>query len=118
MARVDDYARRNQWLSVQEGVRGGDHKGKDSGRSALIVNLLEALVEDRVRVVPRAGPNAFPASGEQDPGSSPDFPALISLSPEPRKGWFVEEVQGVGIYNAVEPEDDGDLSYTLNPPKE
>lgn len=80
MTRVDAYARRSDWLAVQVG-RGGDHDGRDVGRSALIVHLLEALVEDRVTVAPRpvpAGANPFPRE-EMEPGSSPDFPALIAF---------------------------------------
>lgn len=80
MARVDAYALQSEWLQVQTG-RGRDHGGRDVGRSALIVNLLEALVEDRVTVVPRpvpTGSNPFPRE-EVEPGSSPGFPALIAF---------------------------------------
>ena len=80
MARVDAYALRNQWLLAQVG-RGKDHGGRDVGRTALVVNLLEALVEDRVTITPRpvpAGSNPFPRE-EVEPGSSPDFPALVAF---------------------------------------
>jgi len=80
MAQVDAYALQSEWLLTQTG-RGKDHGGRDIGRSALVVALLEALVEDRVTVAPRpvpAGANPFPRE-EQEPGSSPDFPARIAF---------------------------------------
>jgi hypothetical protein len=80
MAQVDAYALQSEWLLAQTG-RGKDHGGRDVGRSALVVALLEALVEDRVTIAPRpipAGSNPFPCE-EVEPGSSPDFPAFIAF---------------------------------------
>jgi hypothetical protein len=108
-ARFDEYARTHGWTGAQAGLRGGDHKGKDAGRTALLVHLIEAVVEGRARIAERAGANPFPAD-ERVPGESPDFPALICLSPEPPVGWYAWEVQGVGIYDHPEP--------TTNTPEE
>lgn len=82
--QLDQYAHRNGWVGAQAGFRGGDHKGKDTGRSALLVHLIESLTEDRVVITPRAGANPFPAD-ERLPGESLDFPALICLSPSTPK---------------------------------
>lgn len=96
--QLDQYAHRNGWAGAQAGLRGGDHKGKDTGRSALMVHLIESLTENRMVITPRAGANPFPAN-ERLPGESLDFPALIWLAPESRKGWYIEERVGIGIYN-------------------
>ena len=80
--QIAPYALRNGWVGAQAGFRGGDHKGKDTGRSALLVHLLESLVENRMVITPRAGANPFPAD-ERLPGESPDFPALICLTTHP-----------------------------------
>ena len=77
MARVDARCREGEWASAE--TRGGTHGGRDSGRSAVILCLLEAFAEGRVIVLPRAASAAFPA-GEVLPGSSPACPALISRS--------------------------------------
>lgn len=75
---LDTYAQTHGWIGAQAGVRGGDHRGRDTGRSALLVHLVEALLEGRITVHPRAGVNPFPAN-EVKPGDTPDFPALICL---------------------------------------
>jgi hypothetical protein len=78
MARVDAYAKKADWLSAQEGLRGGK-KPCDIGRTALVESLLLALVEDRVVVHPRASVGAFPLE-EVEPGVSPELPVLVCLS--------------------------------------
>jgi hypothetical protein len=101
MARVDTYARDNGWADHhrESGARGGDHKGRDTGRTSLITGLLEALVEGRVTIQPKAGVNPFPAE-EVYAGESPDLPITITApAPPSPKGWFISEVQGIGIYN-------------------
>lgn len=79
MARVDTYAQSQGWTEHhrESRLRGGDHKGRDTGRTGLITSLLEALVEDRLIVQPRAGSNPFPAD-EKEAGLSPSNPIFIS----------------------------------------
>ena len=96
MEKIDRYAREHGWSAhhAESGVRGGDHRGKDTGRTALITHVLEALVEGRLRETPRAGANPFPAE-EVEAGSTPELPLLIS---RPRPFW-VKETIGVGVAN-------------------
>lgn len=76
--QLDQYASSCGWLGSQKGVRGGDHDGKDTGRSALIVYMIDALLENRMTIQPK--PNPFPM--ETVPlGSHPDTPALIAFTP-------------------------------------
>lgn len=119
---ADGYASENGWRQNQADTRtrGGVKEG-DTGRTGLIQGLLEALREGRLVEHPRAGANPFPVE-EREPGSSPSFPALIAIGTPPTvppQGWFISQVEGVGIYNAVAPEDspefEGDISYTLFP---
>ena len=105
---VDGYALSNGWREnqVKMHVRGGAKEG-DTGRTGLIQSLLEALVEGRVTVTPRAGANAFPVD-ERGRGLSASFPALICCGPdgwtkEPAKGYFFESIEGVSIYNTRDP---------------
>lgn len=79
VARVDSYARDNGWADHHRdsGARGGDHKGRDTGRTALVTSLLEALVEGRLIVQPRAGVNPFPAE-EVQAGTVPENPISIT----------------------------------------
>ena len=79
--RLDQYAVDNGWVGAQAGSRGGDHKGKDTGRSAILVHLIESLVDHRLHITAKAGANPFSAD-ERFPGESPDFPALICLVEE------------------------------------
>ena len=52
----------------------------DTSRSELIREFFEALREDRLRILPRAGPSAFPTEDRQ-PGASPECPVEICLTP-------------------------------------
>lgn len=76
--RLDAYARQNGWAATQQGLRGGDHRGKDTGRSALLVSLVESLVEGRLIQLERAGNSAFPLSSKAA-GETPAYPATITL---------------------------------------
>lgn len=100
LERVDAYARAQEWVQAQQGVRGGVKKG-DIGRTALITALLEALVEDRLTVHPREGMSPFPAE-DIEVGSTPECPAHIWVAPppeQPRKGWTIFQVERIGIVN-------------------
>lgn len=111
--RVDDYARGNNWQEYQGKLNLGGTKDYP-GRTALVQNLLEALVQGRIMITPKAGANAFPAD-EREAGLSPDFPALIDFptpEPEPAKG-FIDSIEGVGIYNNPPP---GHFSVSSDPP--
>jgi len=50
---------------------------KGLSKTRVVEELLTALREDRLRVAPRAGPNAFPAD-ERQPGATRAYPALIT----------------------------------------
>jgi predicted transcriptional regulator len=78
VAKVDAYARDHGWLAFQKAtaVRA---KPSDTGRTALIENLLEALVEGRIQVLPRAGKNAFPQE-EVPAGETAENPVLIHFT--------------------------------------
>ncbi len=76
VARFDDYARQHGWLCSQQGLKGGDHRGKDTGRSALLVHLVESLVEGRLSIL-ESGPRAFPLNNIVA-GVSPAIPATIT----------------------------------------
>lgn len=80
---MDAYAQKAEWVRMQAGKTGGV-KPKDKGRTALIEEVLTALIEDRVFLHPRSTASAFPAE-ERVPGESPDAPALIYLEPENRR---------------------------------
>jgi len=56
---LSTYAKANGWVKAQQGSRGGSHRGRDTGRTALVVHIIEALVEDRLTILPRQ-PNPFP----------------------------------------------------------
>ena len=51
-----------------------------TSRSELIREFFEALREDRLRLLPRTGPSAFPTE-DRPPGASPECPADICKNP-------------------------------------
>jgi hypothetical protein len=104
-----------------------------TNKNAVVEELLYALREKRIFTVPRSGPNPFPASGEIEPGASPEYPILVApgIPPkEPAKGWSVFQVEGIGIGNPqairrdpegntvlVSPGDQGNKPPTKDPEK-
>jgi hypothetical protein len=80
--RVDRYARRHGWTEALQDLRGGDHRGRDAGRTQITEHLYRALVEDRLLVLPPSHHNAFPA--DQCPaGSSPEHPLMVCFDSTP-----------------------------------
>jgi hypothetical protein len=52
-------------------------KAHGVSKTYILETLIEALLEDRLTLCPRSGPNAFPAA-EIEVGSTPHYPALIA----------------------------------------
>jgi hypothetical protein len=50
-------------------------------RTRLVTEMLVALKEGRLHILPRAGVSPFPVH-EVEPGSTAECPALISFTPE------------------------------------
>jgi len=96
-------------------------KSENMTASQVVHRLLEALREQQLSVVPR-GPCPFPGN-ELPPGDTPEYPVLVAPSTrdqigEPVRGWYMEEIQGVGIYNTLNPSGEiatGDISEDKEP---
>jgi len=85
----------NEWLK-------GYAEAHGTSKTAVVESLLYALREDRIRVVNRAGPNAFPGGGEVAAGDTPEYPVLVAPSSRDQvgpPGWDIKEIEGVGIFN-------------------
>lgn len=78
LRRLDEAAVRNGFANpVDARVQGGNHGGRDTGRSAVLTHLIDAYIEGRCLVLPQSGANPFPAE-EIQPGDTPFFPLLVS----------------------------------------
>ena len=80
---VDRYSRLKGGPEYTQslGRPGGNHRGADVGRTALITELLTALREDRLEIIPQSGANPFPAD-EVMAGETPEFAILICTRSE------------------------------------
>ncbi len=80
--QLDEYALKAGWNKSSLGKRGGDHKGRDTGRSALFEYILEALFDGRIIVEPYT-PNPFPAEKKVFTGIQRDRPDPSEPNPFP-----------------------------------
>ena len=76
---LDEYARQEGAWQSSVLKPGGSHKGKDSGKTAVIEQLLVALKEERLLVRVTAGANAFPVN-EKHAGETPEYPLFVSIT--------------------------------------
>lgn len=77
---LDAYAREASAWQDHEAKPGGTHRGKDSGKTAVVERLLQALREGRLHEAPPSRASPFPLE-ERAAGLTADFPILICLEP-------------------------------------